>query len=136
MASVAFTDGFVMINAVNMSGFARKVSLKQDGAELDDTAFGDTTHSRIGGGLKDYTLDVEWNQDFAAASTDALLWALFNTVTTFEIRPTSAARSATNPAYTGSVHVGDYTPFDGAVGDLLTLSTSWKAAAPAVRQTS
>lgn len=124
MATFAATDYDILINSVNMSPMARSASLPLTAAELDNTAFGSTFHSRIGG-LKDAKLDIEWNQDFAAAQVDALLFPLFGTVTTFELRPTSGARSATNPAYTGSVLISQYTPIDAKVGDLATLQTSW-----------
>ncbi len=125
MATFSFTDGFLLLNAVNMSAMARQLVLKTSAAELDNTAFGATYHSRIGG-LKDGQIDVEWNQDFAAAQVDVLLFPLLGTTVTFEVRPTSAARSATNPAYTGSVLISDYTPLDGKVGDLAVNKSTWK----------
>src|SRR6266852_1806235 len=125
MATFSFTDGFLLLNAVNMSAMARQLVLKTSAAELDNTAFGATYHSRIGG-LKDGQIDVEWNQDFAAAQVDVLLFPLLGTTVTFEVRPTSAARSATNPAYTGSVLISDYTPLDGKVGDLALNKSTWK----------
>jgi hypothetical protein len=133
LGTQALVDEYVLINGVNMSSMCKKGGLKITAAELDDTAFGDLWHSRLAG-LKDFTLDVEFNQDFAAAQTDALLWPLFGTVTTIEIRPTSAARSATNPAYTGSVLIKEYTPIDGSVGDLASASLSWPGASPLLRQ--
>lgn len=128
MASFSLTDAYVLINAVNMSGMFKKLILKVSAAELDNTAFSMTWRSRIAG-LKDYELDVEFNQDFATAQTDQLIWPLFGTVTTFEARPTSAARSATNPAWTGSVLIADYVPIEGAVGDLAIGAVIWKGAA-------
>ena len=135
MATFSFTDGYLLLNAVNMSPMARQLVLKTSAAELDNTAFGATYHSRIGG-LKDGQLDVEWNQDFAAAQTDALLFPLLGTVVTFEVRPTSGARSTTNPAYTGSVLISDYAPLDGKVGDLAVNRSTWKTTGTILRQTS
>lgn len=135
MANLALTDAYILLNAVNMSPMARKVILKTSAAELDNTAFSATYHSRIGG-LKDWAVDIEWNQDFAASQVDPLLFPLLGTVTTIEIRPTSAARSATNPAYTGSVLVSDYSPVDGNVGDLAKSTVAWKGATTLLRQTS
>lgn len=135
MANLALTDAYLLINAVNMSAMARKVILKTSAAELDNTAFSQTYHSRIGG-LKDWSVDIEWNQDFAAAQVDPLLFPLLGTVTTIEVRPTSAARSVTNPAYTGSVLIKDYVPVDGAVGDLAKSTTAWPGATTLARQTS
>jgi hypothetical protein len=125
MPTFSFTDGYLLLNAVNMSPMASKLILKTSAAELDNTAFGATYHSRIGG-LKDGAIDVTFNQDFAAAQTDALLFPLLGTVVAFEIRPTSAARSVTNPAYTGNVLISAYDPLDGKVGDLAVNSVAWK----------
>jgi hypothetical protein len=133
VAVFSLTDAFVLLNAVNMSAMAKKVTCHASVAELETTPFSSTYRIRIGG-LKDYTLDIQWNQDFAAAQTDALLFPLLGTVVTFEVRPTSAGRSATNPAYTGSVLVSDYLALDSGVGDLADMQTSWKGAAPLLRQ--
>lgn len=104
---------------------ASKVTVKTSAAELDNTAFGATYHSRIGG-LKDGELAIEWNQDFAAAQVDATIFPILGSVVTFEVRPTSGARSSTNPAYTGSVLISDYSPLDGKVGDLAVNGSTWK----------
>lgn len=135
MGTFALTDEFVLINAQNMSAMIKKGGIKVTTTELDDTAFGDTYHSRLGG-LKDYTLDFDFNQDFAAAQVDALLWPLLGTVVSFEIRPTSAARSATNPAYLGTVLIKEYTPVDGTAGDLAASTVSWPGASTLTRATS
>lgn len=134
MATFAATDYDILINSVNMSTMARSATLPLTAAELDNTAFGGTAHSRIGG-LKDGKLDIEFNQDFAAAQVDALLFPLFGTVTTFELRPTSGARSTTNPAYTGSVLISQYTPMEAKVGDLAVTKVSWPLATAVARQT-
>ena len=135
MATFSATDYDIIINAVNMSPMATSASLPVTVAELENTAFGSTYRSRIGG-LKDAKLDIEWNEDFAAAQTDALLFPLLGTVVTFELRPTSGARSATNPAYTGSVLISQYTPIDSKVGDLANLKTSWPTTGTISRLTS
>lgn len=134
MGSFAFIDARVEINSVDMSAFAKSVTLNVSADELDDTAFGDTYRSRIGG-LKDWTVDIEWNQDFANGAVDATIWPLFGTVTSIKIRPTSSAISATNPEYSGSVLVNAYSPADGSVGDLASTSVSWPGASALTRAT-
>src|SRR5690242_12529952 len=99
-----------------MSPMAQQASFPIDVAVQESTAFGGGGFRSRVAGLKDAKLDITWNQDFAAAQVDALIWPLLGTTTTFEIRPTSGARSATNPAYTGSVVVSQYTPLDAKVG--------------------
>lgn len=134
MAQFVFTDGYLLINAVNMSAMATKITLKTSAAEHMTTTFGSTYETRIAG-LKDYSLDLEFNQDMAATAVDGLLFPLLGTVQTFEVRATSAAASTTNPAYRGSVLINDYTPLDGKAGDLAVTGASWKGTGTLLRQT-
>lgn len=127
MASFTMTDCRIEINSVVMSSFATSVSISVEVDDQEDTAFGDTYKSRIGG-LKDFKLDVEFNSDFASSAVDQTLWPLFGGTTTFKVRPTSAAISATNPEYSGTVLVTEYSPLDGGVGDLATTKVSWPGA--------
>lgn len=135
MASFAFLDAVLTLNSVNLSSFTTSVTLNAEVEELEDTAFGDTWRSRLAG-LKDYSLDVEFNTDFAASAVDVTLWPLFGTVTTFSIKATSAATSATNPLYSGSLLISQLTLLDGTVGDLAKNSVTWPGAAALARSTS
>lgn len=135
MANYVFTDGFILVNAVNWSTAIKKVTLNVTVVDQKNTAFGATYDSRLGG-LKDGKVSLQFNQDFAAAGLDATIWALLGTVTTFEVRATSAARSTSNAAYTGSVLVNDWSPLDGAVGDLADLTITWPTSGTVLRQTS
>jgi hypothetical protein len=132
MATFAFIDGTITVNAVNMSPMITSVSLKIQADELEDTAFGDTYRSRLGG-LKDWSVDIDFNQDFAASQVDQTLFPLLGTVITVTVKATSAANSATNPQYSGSVLVKEYTPLDGGVGDLAKTSVSWPGAGTLTR---
>lgn len=135
MASFAFTDARVEVNSVNLSTFCRQVNLEVSADELEDTAFGDTYRSRIGG-LKDWSVQLEFNSDFAAAAVDVTLFPLLGAATTIKIRPTSGAISATNPEYSGSVLVSQHNPFGNSVGDLATVSAQWPGAGALSRATS
>lgn len=124
MASFPFIDCRVELNSVVLTTFVRSATLNTEAEDLEDTAMGDTYRSRIGG-LKDWSVDLELNQDFAASAPDVTIFSLLGTVVTFKIRPTTAAISATNPEYSGSVLISEYNPLDGSVGDLATTSASW-----------
>ena len=132
MAVFVLTDAAVTINAVNLSGLVRKATIKTMVDEKDSTAMGATYHARLGG-LKDWSLDVEFNQDFAAAQADATLFPLLGVASTCTAKSTSAANSATNPQYSGSAILNDYAPIDGAVGDLATTKASFVGAGPLTR---
>lgn len=118
MATYVFTDGRVEINSVNLSTLVRKVTLKINADAPSSTAMGATFQGRKGGGLKDWSVDVEFNQDFAAASVDATLFALLAVSTSVKVRATTGAITTTNPEFQGNAVLTDYTPISGKVGDM------------------
>ena len=134
MASFAFIDGVVTVNSVALTTFVTKATLNISADELEDTAMGDTYKSRIGG-LKDGSLQLEFNQDFAASAPDVSLFTLLGTVVTFSIKATSAATSATNPLYSGSVLISQYNPLDNGVGEKGILSVTWPTTGTITRAT-
>jgi len=137
MASFAFTNASLVLNSVDLSAFVRSVTLNIEMDELEDTAMGDTYRSRLGG-LRDYSLDVEFNQDFAASAVDQTVYPLLMsqlTPTAFVLKPVNAAVSTTNPSYSGSVLVREYTPVEGSVGDLAVTSASWPGSGTLTRAT-
>lgn len=135
MAATVLTDAKLIVNSVNLSTYCRKVTLNIEVDEQDVTAMGGNGYKAMIGGLKDWSVEVDFNQDFSAAAVDATLWPLFATTTTISVNPTSAANSTTNPQYTGSVLVSKYTPLDGSVGDVSTITIPFRAAGALTRNT-
>lgn len=137
MAPLALVDARISINAVVMSTLAKKVTLPFEAEELETTTFGSLWRTRITG-LKDASVEIDWNQDFASSQTDALLWGLFNAgvSTAVLVRPTSSAISTTNPEYQGNAIPSKYTPFDASVGDLAGVTTQWPGTGAWTRATS
>lgn len=136
MSAFAFTDARLEVNSVVMSTLGTSLSMNISADELETTAFGATYRTRIGG-LKDWSLSPEFNSDFGASATDALLFPLLGTVVTAKVRPTSSAISATNPEYSGSVLISQYNPFGNSVGELAKVSgLTWPGAGTCSRATS
>lgn len=136
MAVLAFISPTITLNSVDHSADVAAAELDLQGVELDTTNFGSAGWEEAIGGLKSFTLKLMFQQDFASTTVDDRLWALFNTVTTFALRPTSASVGATNPEYQGSVLVSQFTPMGGSVGDLLTMDVTWKGTGTVTRATS
>lgn len=137
MATFALTDARVELNSVDISDHVTSVTLESSAEELDDTAMGDSWHSRIKG-LFDWTVNLEFNQDFAVSGgLDATTYALFMSSTnpTIKIRPTSSAISTSNPEYSGTILVSQWTPVGNAVGELATVSVAWPGAGAMTRAT-
>lgn len=125
----------VTINSVDLSDHITSATLEQNYDDVDTTAFGDSTRTRIAG-LGDATLSITFNQDYASSEVDATLNGLVGTTTAFTFKPTSAATSATNPSYNGTVLVTAYTPVSAEVGSLATFSVSWPVTGDITRATS
>jgi hypothetical protein len=138
LATLALTDARIEFNAVVLSSWCTGVTLPWQFDALDDTAFGDIARSRIKG-LGDSTIQLQFQQDFAAGGPDATIAAAMGTVVVIKVRPTSAAISATNPEYVGSYLVTENNPFGNNVGEKATMSVSLPLSSPAtgvVRNTS
>lgn len=127
MAVFVLTDAAVTINAVNLSGLVKKVTVKTTADDKDSTAMGATYKARLGG-LKDWTMDVEFNQDFGASQVDATLFPLLGTNSTVTAKSTSAANSATNPQFSGTALLKGYTPLQNTVGDLAAATANFVGA--------
>jgi hypothetical protein len=122
MAIFVATDFLVSINgSTALNAYLTQVELKASANDVTTTAFGSTWVTRVAG-LKEGSLTLQFNQDYAASAVDATLWPLLGTNATVAIRPTSSAISSSNPSYTAICLVTDYTPVSGQIGDLATLS--------------
>lgn len=135
MAKFVATDVKVTINGTNLSDHIAQVSLEQTADEIETTAFGTEWRQRVGGGLKDASISIDFHQDFGAGSVDAILSPLFGSIATVVVAPTSGSVSATNPSFTGTFSVVQYSPVASSVGDLATLSVSWPSAGTVTRGT-
>ena len=142
MAELVFTDVDFTITTstgtIDLSDHVRSAQLTYQSELQDKTAMqGNGTRSRING-LKDWNVSAEMNQDFAAGSVDATLFALIgSTAVTLTLRPDgTASRGATNPDYQGSAVLESYEPIGNGVGELATVNASFQAAGSLSRLTS
>jgi hypothetical protein len=125
MAIFVATDFSVSINgSTALASYLTQVELKASANDITTTAFGSTFVTRVAG-LKEGSLTLTFNQDYATTTVDATLWPLLGTNATVVIKPTSTATSANNPAYTAICAVLDLTPVSGNIGDLATFSVTW-----------
>jgi hypothetical protein len=125
MAIFVATDFSVSINgSTALASYLTQVELKASANDVTTTAFGSTWVTRVAG-LKEGSLTLNFNQDYATTTVDATLWPLLGTNATVVIKPTSTAVGASNPAYTAICLVTDLTPVSGNIGDLATFSVTW-----------
>ena len=105
------------IATINLSDHVTAFTLNRQLDQIEVTAMGDTSHKFVTG-LSADTLTVSFLNDTAAANVLATLQAAFGTTVAFAaIQDSSAAVSATNLLYSGTILVDNLTDINGAVGD-------------------
>ena len=134
MAKFYAQDYKVTIGTAVLSEDIASVTLDITSDEIETTAFGSTSRTRIGG-LRDASVSLDFHQDFGAGAVDALLYPLMGGTVAVKIAPTSGTVTATNPEYRFTALVTQYQPFAGAVGDLATLSVTWPVSGDITRGT-
>lgn len=128
MASFTLTDCLIIINGVTLSDHGNQVTCTDSREDKDATAFGATSKSSLKG-LGEASMDIVLFQDMAAGKTHATLSPLISSTTpvAVEIRATSAARSATNPAaLLATALMFDYKFLDASVGDVPMTTATFK----------
>jgi hypothetical protein len=105
------------IATINLSDHVTAFTLNRQADQIEVTAMGDTAHKFVTG-LSADTLTVSFLNDTAAASVLATLQAAYGTTVAWQaIQDSSAAVSATNLLYSGTILVDNLTDINGAVGD-------------------
>jgi hypothetical protein len=105
------------IATVNLSDHVTNFQLNRVVDSIEVSAMGDTAHKYVAGLAAD-TVTVTFLNDTAAGSVLATLQAAFGSTVAFQaIQDTSAAVSATNVLYSGTLFVDNLTDINGAVAD-------------------
>lgn len=140
MARLVLTNVEVTIGGVDLSNHIASVSLGSTYDVVETTAFAGVSgpagnvpqaaKTRTAG-LVDNSVTLEFHQDFAAASVEATIYPLLGTTVPVVVQPVAAASvSADNPSYSFQAVISEWTPLNGAVGELATASVTWPISGP------
>ena len=147
MARIVLTDVDVELNGSPIGEYIASVTLSTPEDVVETTAFGPVGARTRTSGLKDHSVALEFHNDFASGAMESIIDGIgIGQLTNLVIKPTSAAISATNPAYradgsgtgaakAGQVLISEWTPLNGAVGELSTVSVTWPISGQIVRDT-
>ena len=135
MAKTVVTSRYVSIGTADVSSALSGASLEITVEEVDKTSLGSAGWREVAAGLKSGSVTLNFQQDFGVGGVDSLLYPLIGTEATVTIRSSSATVSATNPAYSAVVLVSQYTPINGAVGDLATFDVTFPTVGAVSRAT-
>jgi hypothetical protein len=124
MAKLVLTNPSITIGGIDLSDHINNITLETKYDIIETTTFGSTAKSRVAG-LADNSISLDFMQDFAASNVEATIYPLLGTATTIVIKPVAGTTTTTNPQYTISAVVSDWTPLKGAIGQLSTASVTW-----------
>ena len=122
LTNVAVTFGTA---ATDISGYVTSITLSTTANEVMTSAMGSSAMTRIQG-MIDNSVTIELQQDYP--TIEKLFWDAFTAGTSvpMTVKPNgTAAASSTNPQYAFSVLPTSWTPVNGAIGDLATVSITY-----------
>lgn len=135
MAKLVLTNAYIVLASTDISSHVTSVSLSSSYDIVETTKFGDTAKTRVAG-LADNQVSFEFHQDFATGSIESLIYPLLGTAVNCELRPVNTTVGATNPKYSFSVLISEWTPLSGAVGELATATVQWPISGVITKATS
>lgn len=125
MARLVLTNAYITVNGVNLSDHIASVTLTANRDVVETTAFSSTAARTRIGGLADNSVTLEFHQDYATSSVEATIYPLLGSTTSIVVKPNGSTTATDNPSYTFSALVSEWTPLNGAVGELATASVTW-----------
>lgn len=136
MARIVLTNASVVFGTNNdLSDHIASITLNTTHDIVETTSFGNTAKTRIAG-LADNSVTLEFHQDFASGSVESIIYPLLGTAVTIKVKPVATTVAATNPQYAFSALVSEWTPLNGAVGELATASVTWPISGAITKTTS
>lgn len=125
MARLVLTNAYITVNSVNLSDHIASVTLTTNRDVVETTAFSSTAARTRIGGLADNSVTLEFHQDYATSSVEATIYPLLGSTTSVVVKPNGSTTATDNPSYTFNALVSEWTPLNGAVGELATASVTW-----------
>jgi hypothetical protein len=135
MAELVFLTPQVLLDAVDLSDHLKSATLTYTADSPEFTASGDGTREYLGG-LKQWSVSLEFNQDYAANEVDITLFSIVGTVVALELKADDAATDVTNPSFEGNVVVTSYQPLGGSIGDAVMAPVSLQGSGTLTRASS
>ena len=135
MAKLVLTNASVVLNGTQIGDDVAAVTLSTSAAEVPTTSLGSGGAVTRVAGLIDNSVTLSLHNEYN--SLDGLVLPLVgSTAVTMVIKASTAAVSTANPSYTFSVLCTEFTPVNGAVGELNTADVTWPISGTITKATS
>ena len=125
MARIVLTNAYISVGGVDLSDLVASVTLNETFDVVETTAFSSTAAKTRVAGLEDNSITLEFHQDYATGEVEQTIYPLLGTAAAVIVKPNGSSTSAFNPSYTCSAIISEWTPINGAVGELASASVTW-----------
>jgi hypothetical protein len=133
MAKLVLTDANIQLASTDISADVAAVTISSTSAEVETTAFGQGAVTRVGG-LKDNSVTLSIHNEYS--SIEGLIYPLIGSTANITIKPNGTAVGTANPSYSATVLITEWTPVNGAVGELNTADVTWPISGTITKSTS
>ena len=124
MAKLVLTNASVTLNGTDISNDVAAITLSTTASEIPTTSFGSGGAVTRVAGLIDNSVTLSLHNEFS--SVEGLIYPLVgSTAVTIVIKASTAAVSTANPSFSASVLITEWSPINGAVGELNTVDVTW-----------
>lgn len=134
MAVYSMTATRVEIAGTNFSDHGVSADLSIDVNTLETSNFASAGWTEMIAGMKSATVNLTFNDDFAASNVDATIWTNLGAGVAVKLRPVNTTTTATNPEFQFTAIVTQHR-FGGGVGALAQKSVSWPVTGAITRAT-
>lgn len=126
MSKFILRNCVVTVNGVDLTDHCSsvEVGLKKNGVDTTNFAGGGKEQQA---GLKEDTFTIELQQDYNPSEVDSVLWPLYNNENEFTVtvQPALGSVSPSNPEYSATCILLDYTPLSGKPGALASIKINF-----------
>lgn len=125
-------------NPIDLSDHVQSITVNVETDTPEATAMGDLDRVRLYG-LRQWSIEVTFFQDFASGETDETFWDAINNQKFVELRfkpDSTTTLGASNPEYSGKAVLPQHNPLAGAVGEVSTITITFQSSGQLTRKTS
>lgn len=124
MPKLVLTNPRVTLDGFDVSDHCASISLGTVYDLVEVTQIGDIAKKMVAG-LEENTLSLELQQDFGVSQLESVIYPNRGLRVPCTVRPVNGPVSSTNPQYSFSVLISEWTPLSGSVGSLATVTVQW-----------
>lgn len=135
MAIYSMTATRVEVAGTNFSDHGVSADLSIDVNTLESTNFASAGWTEMIAGIKSATVNLTFNDDFAASNIDSTIWTNLGTTVSVKLRPVNTTTTSTNPEFQFTALVTQHR-FGGQVGAIAQKQVSWPVTGAITRATS